>query len=207
MAKLIENAYRDVNIAFANELSMICDRLRHRRLGGDRAGQPPPARQHPAARAPGVGGHCIAVDPWFIVDAAPEQARLIRTAREVNDGKPHWVLERVEEAMAETRPNAACAAERTIACLGLAFKADIDDLRESPALAIVRAFTGATPARCWRWSRMSPFCPRTSPASSRSIPTPRWSAPRCRCCWCGIPPSSRRRRGSGPGMRWSTPPA
>ena len=80
---------------------------------------------------PGVGGHCIAVDPWFIVDSTPKEARMIRTAREVNDGKPHRVIDQVKAALKKTR-------SRTVACLGLAFKADIDDLRESPAVEIVR---------------------------------------------------------------------
>lgn len=130
LAKLTENSFRDVNIAFANELSVICDKLdinvwelislanRHPRVNILQPG-------------PGVGGHCIAVDPWFIVDAAPEQAKIIRTAREVNDDKPNWVIEKIRNAAQETgkeRP--------VIACLGLAFKSDIDDLRESPALMI-----------------------------------------------------------------------
>ena len=94
------------------------------------------ANKHPRVNilqpGPGVGGHCIAVDPWFIVAAAPEEARLIRTAREVNDHKPHWVLEKV-------RAKAERFKSPVIGCLGLAFKANIDDLRESPALEIVRA--------------------------------------------------------------------
>ncbi len=139
MAKLTENSYRDVNIAFANELSIICDKLdinvwelialanRHPRVNILQPG-------------PGVGGHCIAVDPWFIVSKTPEQARLIRTAREVNDCKPEWVLNKVELAVAEylqKNPDKT-AKDVTIACYGLAFKADIDDLRESPALAITQ---------------------------------------------------------------------
>lgn len=129
LVKLAENAFRDVNIAFANELSLICRRLdlsvweiirlanRHPRVNILRPG-------------PGVGGHCIAVDPWFIVHSAPQEARLIRAARDVNDGKPRAVLEEVTRA-------AGKFASPVIACLGLAFKPDIDDLRESPALAIV----------------------------------------------------------------------
>lgn len=130
MSKLTENAFRDVNIAFANELSLICDRLKI-----DVWELIALANHHPRVNilqpGPGVGGHCIAVDPWFIVDSAPEEARLIRVAREVNDSKPHFVLGKIR-----------AAAERfkspVIACLGLAFKADIDDLRESPALEIVK---------------------------------------------------------------------
>ncbi|MFA3789579.1 UDP-N-acetyl-D-mannosamine dehydrogenase [Aliiglaciecola sp. SL4] len=128
MAKLTENSFRDVNIAFANELSMICDEL-HINVWDLIA----LANRHPRVNiltpGPGVGGHCIAVDPWFIVDSAPDTARMIRTAREVNDGKPGFVIDKIEKAADEfKRP--------VIACLGLAFKPDIDDLRESPALDI-----------------------------------------------------------------------
>ena len=129
MVKLIENAYRDVNIAFANELSLICDTL-----GIDVWEVIELANRHPRVKilspGPGVGGHCIAVDPWFIIDAAPEESRLMRTAREVNDGKPGWVVDQVMAA-------AATLAKPVVACLGLAFKADVDDLRESPAVEIV----------------------------------------------------------------------
>ena len=129
MAKLTENAYRDVNIAFANELSIICDTL-----GIDVWELIELANHHPRVEilqpGPGVGGHCIAVDPWFIVDAAPEQARLIRTAREVNDSKPRYVIDKVKSKADRFK-------DPCIACLGLAFKADIDDLRESPAMDIV----------------------------------------------------------------------
>ena len=139
MAKLTENSFRDVNIAFANELSTICHELdinvwelislanRHPRVNILTPGA-------------GVGGHCIAVDPWFIVDSCPEQARIIRTAREVNDAKPQWVLGRVREALEgyhQANPKAQ-RSDLTVACLGLAFKPDIDDLRESPALGIAQ---------------------------------------------------------------------
>lgn len=130
LAKLVENSYRDVNIAFANELSLICDRL-----GINVWELIEIANRHPRVNilqpGPGVGGHCIAVDPWFVVSAAPEEAKLIRTARHVNDYKPHWVLEKVK-AKAERFKSPV------IGCLGLAFKANIDDLRESPALEITR---------------------------------------------------------------------
>jgi UDP-N-acetyl-D-mannosaminuronic acid dehydrogenase len=140
MAKLTENAFRDVNIAFANELSLIGDEL-----GIDVWELIELANKHPRVNilqpGPGVGGHCIAVDPWFIVSSAPETARLIRTAREVNDRKPTWVIDQVVQATAETE-------NPTIAALGLAFKPDIDDLRESPALSITlrlpEAVRGAT---------------------------------------------------------------
>lgn len=128
MCKLVENSFRDVNIAFANELSIVCDTLDLDVWEVIRL-----ANRHPRVNilqpGPGVGGHCIAVDPWFIVDSDPENARLIRTAREVNDGKAHYVLARIA-ALADAHPDAA------VACLGLSFKANIDDLRESPALEI-----------------------------------------------------------------------
>ena len=140
MAKLTENSFRDVNIAFANELSLICDAL-----GMDVWELIRLANRHPRVNVlqpgPGVGGHCIAVDPWFIVSSAPTQAQLIRTAREVNDGKPGWVIEKVRAAIgAHLMDNPGqTAAEVTLAIYGLAFKPDIDDLRESPALEIARA--------------------------------------------------------------------
>ena len=139
MAKLTENSFRDVNIAFANELSLICDKLDMDVWELIRL-----ANRHPRVNilqpGPGVGGHCIAVDPWFIVSSAPEQARLIRTAREVNDSKPEWVLQKVREAIGAylmQNPDKT-AQDMTIAIYGLAFKPDIDDLRESPALDIAR---------------------------------------------------------------------
>ncbi|MCX6918009.1 MAG: UDP-N-acetyl-D-mannosamine dehydrogenase [Verrucomicrobia bacterium] len=135
LAKLTENAFRDVNIAFANELSLICDRLKVDVWELIRL-----ANRHPRVKilqpGPGVGGHCIAVDPWFIVAAAPEEARLMRTAREVNDHKPHHVV-------AQVRAAAALQAQPVVACLGLAFKANVDDLRESPAVEIALALAAA----------------------------------------------------------------
>lgn len=129
MTKLVENTYRDVNIAFANELSLIADKLDVDVWELIRL-----ANHHPRVNilqpGPGVGGHCIAVDPWFIVDAAPEEATIIRTAREVNELKPRWVVEKIRDAVGDR-------ANVTIAALGLAFKPDIDDLRESPARRIV----------------------------------------------------------------------
>lgn len=130
LTKLTENTFRDVNIALANELSLICDRL-----DVDVWELIDLANHHPRVSilrpGPGVGGHCIAVDPWFIVDSAPEQAHLIRVARERNDAKPGFVMQR-------TASRAARIKDPVIACLGLAYKADIDDLRESPALQITR---------------------------------------------------------------------
>lgn len=135
LAKLVENSFRDVNIAFANELSLVADSL-----GINVWELISLANRHPRVNilqpGPGVGGHCIAVDPWFIVASAPKLTPLIRTAREVNDGKPEWVIRK-----------AVSKAERfkdpVIGCLGLAFKANIDDLRESPALDITRRLIAA----------------------------------------------------------------
>ena len=125
MTKLVENAYRDVNIAFANELSIISDKL-----GLDVWEVIRLANRHPRVNilqpGPGVGGHCIAVDPWFIVNSAPEESPLIRTARGVNDCKIHHVIAQAD-ALVSANPQAK------VACLGLAFKANIDDFRESPA--------------------------------------------------------------------------
>lgn len=130
MAKLAENSYRDLNIAFANELSVLSDDL-----GVDVWELIELANHHPRVDilkpGPGVGGHCIAVDPWFLVAAAPERTPLIRTVREVNEAKPRWVIEQVDRALAQ-RPDAV------VASLGLAYKPNIDDLRESPALRIAR---------------------------------------------------------------------
>lgn len=130
MSKLVENSFRDVNIAFANELSLICDKL-----GMDVWELIRMANKHPRVNilqpGPGVGGHCIAVDPWFVVASAPAEAKLIRAAREVNDGKPHWVVAKVRQAAASLK-------DPLIGCLGLAFKPNIDDLRESPAVEIAK---------------------------------------------------------------------
>ena len=143
MAKLTENSCRDVQIAFANELSIICDKLdidvwelislanRHPRINILQPG-------------PGVGGHCIAVDPWFIVSKTPQEAQLIHTARKVNDAKPQWVINKVKLAISDflqAHP-AKTAKDIIVACYGLAFKPDIDDLRESPALNITKKIGG-----------------------------------------------------------------
>lgn len=137
MCKLTENSFRDVNIAFANELSIICDKLGINAWELIRL-----ANRHPRVDilqpGPGVGGHCIAVDPWFIVSATPAEARLIHRAREVNDSKPDWVIHKVNLAVQgylQMNPKKT-SKDVVIACLGLTFKPDIDDLRESPALAI-----------------------------------------------------------------------
>lgn len=139
MAKLTENSCRDVQIAFANELSKICDKLEI-----DVWELIALANRHPRINilqpGPGVGGHCIAVDPWFIVSKTPAEAQLIHTARKVNDAKPEWVINKVKIALADflqANPDKT-ANDVTIACYGLAFKPDIDDLRESPALNITK---------------------------------------------------------------------
>ena len=139
LVKLTENAYRDVNIAFANEISLVCDSL-----GIDPWELIGLANRHPRVDilqpGPGVGGHCIAVDPWFIVHSAPELTPLIRAARQVNGGKPLRVAEQVL---------AACQGIEApvIACLGLAYKADVGDLRESPAIAVIERLQETCPGR------------------------------------------------------------
>ncbi|WP_175915744.1 MULTISPECIES: UDP-N-acetyl-D-mannosamine dehydrogenase [unclassified Burkholderia] len=136
MCKLTENSFRDVNIAFANELSMICEEQGVNVWELIRL-----ANRHPRVDilqpGCGVGGHCIAVDPWFIVNSAPKSARLITTARQVNDAKPEWILRKIERAIEELGTRGIAATDVRIACFGLTFKPDIDDLRESPALQIV----------------------------------------------------------------------
>lgn len=137
MAKLVENAYRDVNIAFANEISLISEALHIDVWEVIRL-----ANRHPRVSilspGPGVGGHCIPVDPWFIVSAAPELSRLIRTAREVNDYRPHHVAGQVVEKAKRFR-------SPTVACLGLTFKANVDDIRESPAIEVVSLIAQSMP--------------------------------------------------------------
>ncbi|MEE8393819.1 MAG: UDP-N-acetyl-D-mannosamine dehydrogenase [Rhodospirillales bacterium] len=134
LVKLMENSYRDVNIAFANEISLVCDKL-----GIDVWEAVKLANHHPRVKilnpGPGVGGHCIAVDPWFIVNSAPEQTRIIRTAREINSYMPSQVVAKALEASKGKK-------SPRIACLGLSYKADIDDLRESPAVEIVAGLAG-----------------------------------------------------------------
>lgn len=150
MAKLTENSCRDVQIAFANELSIICDELdidvwelislanRHPRINILQPG-------------PGVGGHCIAVDPWFIVSKSPKVAKIIHTARQVNDSKPQWVVNKVKIAIADFLQDNQdkTIKDVTISCYGLAFKPNIDDLRESPALAIALEVSNDFAGRCF----------------------------------------------------------
>ncbi|MCL2092231.1 MAG: UDP-N-acetyl-D-mannosamine dehydrogenase [Micrococcales bacterium] len=137
MSKLVENSYRDVNIAFANELSLICDQM-----GIDVWELIDLANHHPRVDilrpGPGVGGHCVAVDPWFVVAADPVNTRLVRTAREVNDAKPHHVVQQVVAAARRWR-------SPRITCLGLTFKAGVDDMRQSPAVQVVREVVAQVP--------------------------------------------------------------
>jgi UDP-N-acetyl-D-mannosaminuronic acid dehydrogenase len=137
MVKLAENAYRDVNIAFANELSLVC-----RRLGLDAWEIRRLANHHPRVQilrpGPGVGGHCVAVDPWFIVAAAPQETRLTRAARDVNDQMPARVAGQIIEACGRL-------AKPAVACLGLSFKADVADLRQSPAVDVAARVAAALP--------------------------------------------------------------
>jgi len=129
MVKLTENAFRDVNIAFANELSMLCD---HYNINAKELIEL--TNKHPRVNilspGPGVGGHCIAVDPWFLIDGAPEITKLIRSARDVNDSKINYVTDKISKAMQNS-------AKPVLSCFGLAYKPDVDDLRESPAQKIV----------------------------------------------------------------------
>ncbi|MER2134918.1 MAG: UDP-N-acetyl-D-mannosamine dehydrogenase [Arthrobacter sp.] len=160
MAKLVENAYRDVNIAFANELSVISQNL-----GIDVWNLIELANHHPRVNilqpGPGVGGHCIAVDPWFIVAADPQNAKLIKTAREVNDSKPGYVVAAIEEA-AEGLDAPA------IAALGMAFKANVDDTRESPAVRIIQELAGRNPGT--RITIGSPFPGTALPRELENLP-------------------------------------
>ena len=148
MVKLTKNSFRDVNIAFANELSMICQDH-----GVDVWKVIEFANRHPRVSilrpGAGVGGHCIAVDPWFIVASAPERARLIRTAREVNDSKPHYVVGQVDAVL-------AMQPQWSVACLGLTYKPDVDDFRESPSLEIATILSRKYPGRV---TCCDPFAP------------------------------------------------
>ena len=130
LVKLSENAFRDVNIAFANELSIICENLDINPWETIKL-----ANHHPRVNilqpGPGVGGHCIAIDPWFIVDSAPNTTELIRTARKINDAKPDYLVNKIISKISnDSTP--------VIACLGLSYKADIDDMRQSPAVEVVK---------------------------------------------------------------------
>lgn len=131
LCKLSENSFRDVNIAFANELSIIAAKM-----GVDVYELIALTNKHPRVEilqpGTGVGGHCIAVDPWFIVASAPDEARIIRMAREVNDDKPAWVVDQVSKIAADFN-------SPKIACMGLAYKPDVDDLRESPSITAVQS--------------------------------------------------------------------
>lgn len=137
LVKLVENASRDAQLAFVNSLSMVCDKL-----GTDVWDVIAFANRHPRVNllqpGPGVGGHCLPVDPWFIVDAAPEHAQFIQAAREANVAKELWVVEKIKQALA-TNPNAS------VALFGLAYKPNVDDFRESPSVSVAQKVKQALP--------------------------------------------------------------
>jgi UDP-N-acetyl-D-mannosaminuronic acid dehydrogenase len=137
--KLIENSYRDVNIAFANELSLICQRLQIDVWAAIEL-----ANRHPRVSilqpGAGVGGHCIAVDPWFIVDSAPGESRIIRAAREINDAKPRWVADQIIH-------HADRFKSPVVGCFGATYKRDVEDMRESPSLEIIKLLVGNSDIR------------------------------------------------------------
>ncbi|MBI4668364.1 MAG: nucleotide sugar dehydrogenase [Elusimicrobia bacterium] len=142
--KLVENAFRDVNIAFANEIEAICEHIGINAWEVIRL-----ANRHPRVKilqpGPGVGGHCIAVDPWFLAQAAPAQARLVKTARTINDSKPWRVIAKITKSLAAARRRrvplgAAGKKKSALLCLGITYKANVDDIRESPGLFIARHF-------------------------------------------------------------------
>lgn len=146
LCKLTENSYRDVNIAFANELSIICEKLNispHELIQL--------ANLHPRVNilqpGCGVGGHCIPVDPWFIVESAPEETQLIRTARVVNEAKTNWVVKKIEKIINQSIGNVGKKKLLNVVCLGLTYKADSDDTRESPAVKIVQKISEASKQR------------------------------------------------------------
>ena len=137
LCKLAENSYRDVNIAFANELSIICEKLNIQAKELIQL-----ANRHPRVNilqpGCGVGGHCIPIDPWFIIESVPEEAQLIRTARVVNKAKTNWIVSKIEKIIDQASENIGKQRLLNIACLGITYKADSDDMRESPALEIVQ---------------------------------------------------------------------
>ncbi len=154
MVKLMENTYRDINIAIANEFARLADRF-----GVDVWEAISLANRHPRVKilnpGPGVGGHCISVDPWFLVESAPEQTPLIYTARTVNDAQPHYVLQLVERALCGPDFGPDGLRGKKIAALGLAYKPDVDDLRESPAIEVVRLLQDAG-AQVTAWEPFKP---------------------------------------------------
>jgi UDP-N-acetyl-D-mannosaminuronic acid dehydrogenase len=168
MVKLMENTYRDVNIAIANEFSRLADRF-----GIDVWEAIELANRHPRVNVlrpgPGVGGHCIGVDPWFLVDAAPDVAPLIRTARNVNDAQPHFVFDLICRALKETSAESQepDIHGRRIALLGLAYKPDVDDLRESPAIEIARLLSAAGAVV----TAYEPYRPEEQVSGVRTVPS------------------------------------
>lgn len=159
MVKLMENTYRDVNIAIANEFSRLADRF-----GVDVWEAISIANLHPRVKilnpGPGVGGHCISVDPWFFVEAAPDLASLIYAARKVNDAQPQFVFDLVQRSLGSLK-------DKKIAALGLAYKPDVDDLRESPALDIIRLLQNAGAIV----KAYEPFKPNANLPGINTVPT------------------------------------
>jgi UDP-N-acetyl-D-mannosaminuronic acid dehydrogenase len=159
MVKLMENTYRDVNIAIANEFARLAERL-----GVDVWEAIALANRHPRVKilspGPGVGGHCISVDPWFLVEAAPDLAQLIHTARQVNDEQPRFVIRKVRQVLGELNG-------RHIAALGLAYKADVDDLRESPAIEVIHRLQ----AEGAQVKAFEPFKPQAQVEGVNAVPT------------------------------------
>jgi UDP-N-acetyl-D-mannosaminuronic acid dehydrogenase len=159
MVKLMENTYRDVNIAIANEFARLAERL-----GVDVWEAIALANRHPRVKilspGPGVGGHCISVDPWFLVEAAPDLAQLIHTARQVNDEQPRFVIQKVRQVLGELNG-------RHIAALGLAYKADVDDLRESPAIEVIHRLQ----AEGAQVKAFEPFKPQAQVEGVNAVPT------------------------------------
>jgi UDP-N-acetyl-D-mannosaminuronic acid dehydrogenase len=159
MVKLMENTYRDVNIAIANEFARLAERL-----GVDVWEAIALANRHPRVKilspGPGVGGHCISVDPWFLVEAAPDLAQLIHTARQVNDEQPRFVIQKVRQVLGELNG-------RHIAALGLAYKADVDDLRESPAIEVIHRLQ----AKGAQVKAFEPFKPQAQVEGVNAVPT------------------------------------
>lgn len=170
LCKLVENSFRDVNIAFANELSLICDKL-----GIDIWHLTALANRHPRVNilqaGIGVGGHCIAVDPWFIAHALPKQAKLIRTAREINNHKTEWVFEKIKSTLADLAMKLDSPPRQLrIACLGLSFKPNVADLRESPALAICTQLAQWHQGTLWIVEPNIQQLPQNLPKNSELVP-------------------------------------
>ncbi len=187
MVKLMENTYRDVNIALANEFARLAERF-----GIDVWETIPIANRHPRVRilspGPGVGGHCISVDPWFLVESAPDLATLIRTARQVNDTQPQHVVDLVRRAANDLGTTQGDPlVERPVSVLGLAYKADVDDLRESPAIEVTRLLAEAgARVTAFEPNRPDAHLPGVTMASQPGRKP--WQGLRLWYCWLGMQP-------------------